>query len=68
MWTWALIIGVLVLLVLVAKLVERRAARDGTGDEGMQKVMRARMRRGDSSGGPMPFDGGGFGDGGGGGP
>ncbi len=66
MWTWALIIGLLVLGVLVAKLLERRGAGDRTGDEDMQKIMRARMGRSDSSG-PMPFDGGGSGDGGGGG-
>jgi hypothetical protein len=66
MWTWVLIIGLLSLGVLVAKLVERRAGKDGAGDEDMRKIMRGRMGRGDSSG-PMPFDGGGWGDGGGGG-
>ena len=66
MWPLVWTLGVLALLVLVAKLVERRAAKDGTGNEDMQKIMRARMGRSDSSG-PMPFDGGGWGDGGGGG-
>ena len=66
MWPLVWTLGVLTLLVLLAKLVERRLSKDEGGAEDMSKIMRGRLGRTDSSG-PSVHDGGGAGDGGGGG-
>jgi hypothetical protein len=64
MWTWVWILGGLTILLLLARMVERRVSGDAPGEEEMAKIMRGRLGRGDSSG-PNPSDGAGAGDGGG---
>ena len=65
MWPLVWTLGVLTLLVLLAKVVEHRLSKDVGGAEDMSRIMRGRLGRTDTSG--PSVDGGGATDGGGGG-
>ena len=59
MWMLLGAIALVAVLALVLKVMERRSSRDLDGAEDVARILRDRLGRSDSSGGPG--DGGGFG-------